>query len=81
MQTDMDSQEMQTDAVAQASVALSKYETEKDVSRHIKSFFDAKYSPNWHCVVGKNFASYATHESKTYIFFYLGQVAVLLYKA
>ena len=39
-----------------------------------------KYSPNWHCVVGKHFASYVTYTSKHYIFFYIGQMAILLYK-
>ena len=47
-------------------------ETEKEISEYIKCFFDKKYSPNWHCVVGKHFASYVTYTSKHYIFFYIG---------
>lgn len=50
------------------------------MSKHIKEKFDEKYGTNWHCVVGKNFASYASYEAKNYIFFYEGQLAVLLYK-
>ena len=42
--------------------------------------FDEKYGTNWHCVVGKNFSSFVSYEAKNYIFFYEGQLAVLLYK-
>merc|ERR1712093_882301 len=31
--------------------------------------------PTWHCIVGRNFGSYVTHETKHFIYFYLGQVA------
>ena len=43
--------------------------------------FDKKYSPTWHCIVGRNFGSYVTHETKHFIYFYLGQVAILLFKS
>ena len=37
------------------------------------------------CVVrvvsGRNFGSYVTHETKNFIYFYLGQVAILLFKS
>ena len=32
-----------------------------------------KYNPTWHCVCGRNFGSYVTHETKHFIYFYLGQ--------
>ncbi len=31
--------------------------------------------------IGRNFGSYITHETKHFIYFYLGQVAVLLFKS
>ena len=31
--------------------------------------------------LGRNFGSYITHETKHFIYFYLGQVAVLLFKS
>mmetsp|Transcript_24141 Transcript_24141/g.51262 ORF Transcript_24141/g.51262 Transcript_24141/m.51262 type:complete len:81 (+) Transcript_24141:80-322(+) len=40
-----------------------------------------KYNPTWHCIVGRNFGSYVTHETKHFIYFYLGQVAILLFKS
>ena len=43
--------------------------------------FDKKYNPTWHCIVGRNFGSYVTHETRHFIYFYLGQVAILLFKS
>jgi len=75
------SESMQQDAVDVASVALSKYNIEKDVAAYIKKEFDKKYNPTWHVIVGRNFGSYVTHETKHFIYFYLGQVAILLFKS
>lgn len=47
----------------------------------IKKEFDKKYGPTFHCIVGRNFGSYVTHEAKHFIYFYLGQVAILLFKS
>ncbi|KAH8851645.1 putative dynein light chain [Schistosoma japonicum] len=51
---DMD-EKMQENAVHIAAAALDKYNVEKDIAAHVKKEFDRQYSPNWHCVVGKNF--------------------------
>ena len=85
-------EEMQQEAVDCATVALEKYNIEKDVAAYIKKEFDKKFNPTWygdqlcaqsrrHCIVGRNFGSYVTHETKNFIYFYLGQVAVLLFKS
>ena len=71
---------VKNDVEAQANAALDKFETEREISHHIKKHFDETYAPNWHWVVGKSFASYVTYSSKHYIFFYIGQLAILLYK-
>ena len=75
------SEEMQQDSVECATQALEKYNIEKDTAAHIKKEFDKKYNPTWHCIVGRNFGSYVTHETKHFIYFYLGQVAILLFKS
>ena len=72
--------DMKQDVEKQVNLALDKSDTEQQISELIKKFFDSKYAPNWHCVVGKHFASYVTYTSKHYIFFYVGQTAILLYK-
>ncbi|XP_046337805.2 uncharacterized protein LOC124119361 [Haliotis rufescens] len=75
------SEDMQQDAVDCSTAALEKYNIEKDIAAYIKKEFDKKYNPTWHCIVGRNFGSYVTHETKHFIYFYLGQVAVLLFKS
>merc|ERR1711982_189986 len=56
------SEDMQQDAVECATQALEKYNIEKDIAAYIKKEFDKKYNPTWHCIVGRNFGSYVTHE-------------------
>ena len=80
--TDMDiTSEMKKDAETKAKDFLGHTEiNEADVSKQMKEFFDKKYQPNWHCVVGKNFYSSFSHEENTYTFLSVGQISVLLYK-
>jgi len=73
-------EDMKKDVEQVVNKALDEKETEKDIAAFIKAYFDKKYAPNWHCVVGKSFASYVTYSSKHYIFFYIAQMAILLYK-
>ena len=64
--------DMKDNVERQVNNAVDNCETEKDISMSIKKFFDSNYGPNWHCCVGKHFASYVTYQSKHYIFFYIG---------
>merc|ERR1712066_971469 len=75
------SEDMQQDAIDVATQAVEKHNIEKDIAAYIKKEFDKKYNPTWHCIVGRNFGSYVTHETKHFIYFYLGQVAILLFKS
>jgi hypothetical protein len=47
----------------------------------IKNEFDQRWSPHWHVVIGRNFGSYVTHETKHFLFFYLDDKAVMMFKA
>ncbi|KAL0953703.1 hypothetical protein HGRIS_004896 [Hohenbuehelia grisea] len=75
------SEEMQQESVDIASAALEKYNIEKDIAAYIKKELDRKHSPTWHVVVGKNFGSYVTHETKHFIYFYVGSLAILIWKS
>ncbi|KZP16606.1 hypothetical protein FIBSPDRAFT_934517 [Athelia psychrophila] len=75
------SEEMQQETVEIATAALEKYNIEKDIAAQIKKEFDRKYGPTWHVVVGKNFGSYVTHETKHFIYFYVGSLAILIWKS
>ena len=72
---------MVKEAVRLADEGMEQSSVEMDVARHIKRGFDAKYPPPWHAVVGRKFGSYVTHESGYFTYFYIGHLAVLLFKA
>ncbi|XP_057485364.1 uncharacterized protein LOC130771714 [Actinidia eriantha] len=74
-------EDVQKEAVDIAIAAFEKYSVEKDVAEQIKKEFDKKYGPTWHCIVGKNFGSYVTHETNHFVYFYLDSKAVLLFKS
>ncbi|KAJ9646494.1 Dynein light chain [Coniosporium tulheliwenetii] len=74
------SEEMQQEAIEVATEAMSKFNIEKDIAQYIKKEFDARKGATWHCIVGRNFGSFVTHETKHFIYFYLGHCAILLFK-
>ena len=74
-------EDMQSEAIEVATQAMEKFNIEKDIAAYIKKEFDKKYNPTWHVIVGRNFGSYVTHETKHFLYFYLGQVAILLFKS
>ena len=78
-----DSENMRADArkAAQQAIEMVGNGELSDVAKHIKEFFDSKYGLTWHCIVGNDFRAFVTHESKTFIFFYQGKNAIMLYKA
>ena len=57
-------EEMQQEAIECAQQAMDKFNVEKDIAQFIKKEFDRKHNPTWHCIVGRNFGSFVTHESK-----------------
>ncbi|GBE59714.1 dynein light chain [Babesia ovata] len=67
-------------AIDLATEAIEKFKIEKDIAAYIKKEFDKRFEPTWHCVVGRNFGSYVTHEKHSFIYFYVGNMAVLLFK-
>ncbi|KAL8196134.1 hypothetical protein R6Q59_021839 [Mikania micrantha] len=74
-------EEMQNEAVNIAISAFENCSVEKDVAEQIKKEFDKNHGPTWHCIVGKNFGSYVTHETNHFVYFYLESKAVLLFKS
>ncbi|KAJ1021237.1 hypothetical protein NDA18_005478 [Ustilago nuda] len=75
------SEEMQSETIEIAYDALGKFTVEKDMAGHVKRTMDSKFGPTWHAVVGQRYGSYVTHETKHFIYFYLGQMAFLLWRA
>ena len=75
------SSEMRQDAEKKAKEIFSKEKiNEAELCKQIKNYFDEKYGPNWHCVIGKNFYTTFSHEENTFIFINIDQVSLLLFK-
>ncbi|KAJ9699623.1 hypothetical protein PVL29_005474 [Vitis rotundifolia] len=73
--------DMQKEAIDIAIAASENHSVEKNIAEYIKKEFDKKHGPTWHCIVGRNFGSYVTHETNHFVYFYLDQKAVLLFKS
>jgi len=51
------------------------------VVQKIKDHMDELWTPSWHVIIGRNFGSMVTHESKKFLYFYYNNKAVMMYKA
>ncbi|CAH8449835.1 unnamed protein product [Schistosoma turkestanicum] len=60
---------------------VKNYNIEKDIAAYIKDRCDKLLGRNWHCIVGKSYGSSVTHEEKNFIYLYLNQMAILLFKS
>ncbi|EGR29362.1 hypothetical protein IMG5_157350 [Ichthyophthirius multifiliis] len=73
-------EEMVRDVKEVSKKAIDYCNTDKEIATFIKDDFRSRYHGTWHCVVGRNFASYVTFERSYYIYLYIGQLAILLFK-
>ena len=53
----------------------------EDTAKKLKLEFDQRFNCSWQCVVGKNFGCDIAYEDRHYIYFYVGTLAILLWKA
>mmetsp|Transcript_132509 Transcript_132509/g.283205 ORF Transcript_132509/g.283205 Transcript_132509/m.283205 type:complete len:88 (-) Transcript_132509:383-646(-) len=67
-------------AVNQTVYAQDNYNSEQEIAKYMKTQFEDTYGPTWHCLVGRHFSSYVTHEKNCYAYFYVGQMGVMLFK-
>ena len=77
--------DMLKDAVMTAQKAIedcANFEADGlEIAESIKKQFDERWQPFWHVIVGRNFGSFVTHETRMFIYFYLDDKAVMMYKA
>ncbi len=64
--------DMITFAIKNAESALQHADNEQLVANFMKNCFKNTYGGVWHCIVGRNFGGFVTHEQKKYIYFYIG---------
>ena len=74
--------EMRKDAEDQVRTLIEDKDeiNQAEISKKIKNYFDKKYEPNWHCIIGKNFQVSFSHEEETYILIRIGKITILLFK-
>lgn len=53
---------------------------EMTLSELLKKGLDEQFEGGWHCIVGKHFAAYVTHESEKLLMFRMGPYQVLMFK-
>ena len=47
----------------------------------IKTHMDKHWDPNWQVVCGRSFGSLVTHQANRFLYMYVGDRAVMIYKA
>ena len=73
--------DMQRKAVELALNALERFKLERDMAQFLKEEFDERFQPTWHCIVGRHFGSFVTHEGLGFIYFYIDKTAILLFRS
>ena len=74
------SQELINDAKKIFCDLYEKSVNEREMAQLIKRDFDKKHLSGWHCIVGKSFSSYVTHEEGNFMQMQKGPLNVLLFK-
>lgn len=74
------SEEQQKRAIEAAKAALDQFTVLRDIAGHVKKEFDGAYGTTWHCVVGKSYGCYVTHQANSFVFFSIGELSFMLFK-
>lgn len=74
------SEDMLNFALFETNKAFMAFNNDKEVAQAVRNAFVTNYHGVWHCFVGRNFGSFGTYEQGHYVYFYLGQHAVMLFK-
>lgn len=74
-------QDMQRKAINLALTALDRFELERDMAYFLKREFDERFQPSWHCIVGRHFGSFVTHDGSGFLYFYIDKTAILLFRS
>ena len=63
--------------------AFRKYElnNQRELAGFLKRAADKNFSSCWHCIVGRQFSSYVTHEMNGFIYLTKGPLSILLFKS
>ncbi|KAI6193491.1 Dynein light chain [Aphelenchoides besseyi] len=51
------------------------------LAQALKRKFDETYGPTWHCVIGNSFGSMVSHRENSFLYMYVDNQAVILFKS
>jgi dynein light chain LC8-type len=76
------SPDVEQDCVDCASYALfeKKLTEQTAIAQFIKRELDRKYGSVWHVIVGRDFASYVSHDDRNFLYFFVGTCGFLLWR-
>lgn len=63
-----------------ARQAIEQSSVQTSIAKYIKTQLDKELNPAWHCVVGREFGMSLSHSEDNLIYFYLGEVAFLVWQ-
>ncbi len=72
---------MQLELTEIVQMAFTKCGTDREVATYIKKEADRKYTPTWHVILGRNFASSMNYENNSLLYGYYDKTAVMIWKA
>eukprot|EP01071_Lankesteria_metandrocarpae_P012652 Lankesteria_metandrocarpae@DN6127_c0_g1_i1.p1 len=73
--------DMQKAAMEIGRYAVLSLSTETEMASYIKKQFDSKFEGKWHCIIGRAYGSYVTHDTQKFIYFQVGNEVILLFKS
>ncbi len=59
---------------------MLKQSLERDIAAGLKKRMDRRYGGMWHCVVGRSFGTYVSHDARSFICFSLDHMTILLFR-
>ena len=76
------SKQLEEEVIKKAQEAVDLFNTDLQMAQYLRRHFEKEYSNSvWQCFVGRKFGCFVTYETKFYIYFYIGQMAFLLFKS
>lgn len=80
--------EMKNDAINWAKLAIQENNNRENIAKFLKEQFDQKYpsgwftnKQNWQCVVGSNYTVNLQPKKGNFIYFYIGEFRITLFKS
>lgn len=72
--------ELQDEVILVTQNAIDSCVGEQQIAVRIKHHFEQKYyGMLWHCCLGRNVACSVTHEQSKFLYFYIGQMAIVIF--